>query len=117
MSEKPPLHDLLKELAGVSNCYFSPPATIHMHYPCVVYHRSNRNISYADNRPYQSMDEYMVTIIDRDPDNRRIDRFFDTLPYCSFVREYAVDGLHHSIVRLFYNGPRVRKGDQNESDA
>lgn len=119
MSEKPPLHDLLKEFTGVSYCYFSPPATIIMKYPCVVYHRSGRHTIYADNQVYHRMNEYTITIIDPNPDNRIVDRLLDKLPYSTYVREYVVDGLYHSVLQVFYSGPRIEgeEEDQDESDA
>lgn len=109
---KQPLHDLLCEKLGSKNCYFEPPANIHMTYPCVVYHHSNDLDNFADNTHYISTKRYTVTVIDEDPDSKIPNRMKEIL-YCSSDRNFTADGLHHFVHTLFYSGPRLKE-EENE---
>lgn len=110
-----PLHDILCEVLGSRYCYFDPPATIHMKYPCIVYSYSNDFDQFADNRRYLKNKRYVITIIDEDPDSMIPERLKE-LPYCDSDRNYAMDGLNHFVFTMYYNGPRIKEND-NESDA
>lgn len=112
---KKPLHDVLCEALGSEYCYFEPPASIKMKYPCIRYNYSNDQDEFADNIHYRHFKRYTVTIIDRDPDSKIPDRLRE-LPYCSSDRNYVVDGLSHFVFTLFYSGSRIKE-EQSESDA
>lgn len=119
---KKPLHDLLCEVldphdlnASGGRCYFEPPASIQLHYPCIVYNYSNDLDRFADNARYKHDKRYTVTIIDSDPDSVIPDRMRE-LRYCSFDRHYSADGLSHFVFTLYYNGPRIRGGDIDEGN-
>lgn len=103
-----PLHDILCEILGSKNCYFDPPATIHMKYPCIRYSYSNDMDQFADNRHYLKNKRYIITIIDENPDSKIPDRLKE-LHYCSSDRNYAMDGLNHFVFTLYYNGPRIKE--------
>lgn len=106
---KIPLHDLLCEILGSDHCYFSPPASIQMEYPCIVYHREANDDRYADNQKYLSNHRYTVTVIDEDPDSEIVDRLCD-LPYCRMDRgPFVTDNLYHYPCTLFYRGPRIKE--------
>lgn len=102
------LHDILCEILGSRNCYFSPPASIILIYPCIIYNYTNDNDDYADNIHYRSSKRYTVTVIDQDPDSKIPGRLKE-LPYCSSDRNYAVDGLSHFVYTLHYSGPRIKE--------
>lgn len=95
------LHKILCDLLGSDNVYYQPPPSIKMKYPCIVYSLSYINSMYADNSNYVDSKRYDITLIDRDPDSEYIDKLKD-LPMCSFDRSYAVDGLHHTVYRLYF---------------
>lgn len=103
-----PLHDILCEILGSKNCYFEPPSSVHMEYPCIRYSYSNDDDAFADNRRYLQNKRYMVTIIDTDPDSRIPGRLKE-LSYCRSDRNYSMDGLSHFVFTLYYNGPRVKE--------
>lgn len=103
-----PFHDILCEVLGSNHCYFDPPATIHMKYPCIRYSYSNDEDRFADNRRYLKNKRYIVTIIDKDPDSKIPERLKE-LPYCYSDRNYAMDGLSHFVFTMFYNGPRIKE--------
>lgn len=112
------LHDILCEVLGSpfedgeDHCYFEPPASVQMKYPCIRYSYSNDQDQFADNIHYRHSKRYIVTIMDFDPDSKIPDRLRE-LPYCSSDRNYAVDGLSHFVFTLFYNGPRIKEEEDN----
>ena len=72
-----------------------------MSWPAITYSRGRAETTHADNRPYLSAQVYTVTVIHTDPDNDIRDRIA-ALPYCSFDRWYANDGLNHDVYTLYY---------------
>lgn len=110
---KQALHDILCDILGSSNCYFSPPADIEMTYPCFIYNYTNDLDSFADNIHYNYSKRYTITYITEDPDSN-ISELMRKLPYCSSDRNFAVDGLNHFVYTLYYNGPRIKEEKENE---
>lgn len=108
-----PLHDILSEIVGPDKCYFDPPATMNMKYPCIRYIYSNDVDTYADNKHYLMARRYIVTVIDENPDSKIPEKLRE-LPYCTSDRNYTVDGLNHFTFILYYRGPRI--GDQNKEE-
>lgn len=93
------LHDLFKQL--VDNVYFQPPENIRMQYPCIVYARDGSSVDHANNELYRHAKQYMVTVIDRDPDTELTDQI-EHFPLSSFDRFFAVDDLNHFVFTLFF---------------
>lgn len=119
---KQPLHDILCGILneffqdGNRRCYFSPPADILMSYPCMVYNYANDLNAFADNQSYQSYKRYSITVIDQNPDSK-IPSEVKKLPYCTLDRVFSFDGLNHFVYVLYYNGPRVKEEENEESNA
>lgn len=119
--EKPALHDILCGVLdgpfpdGETHCYFEPPASMIIKYPCIVYNYVNDQDDYADNVHYRNFKRYSVSVIDEDPDSKIPDRL-KQINYCSSDRKYAVDGLNHFVYTLFYNGPRIKEVNDNGKD-
>ena len=100
------LHDIFIDILGtkgqtVSRVYFQPPSTIQMEYPCIIYKRSNRRNFFSSDRIYLGMKQYLVTVVDKNPDSLIPDKVMDLL-YCSFSTHFAVDGLNHDVYTLYY---------------
>lgn len=95
------LQILLEEILGSKEVYYQPPPTIQMHYPAIVYNRSDIYSSKADNGKYLRHNVYNVTLMDRDPDSVIVDRLF-ALEHCRFSRHYVVDNLNHDIFTLYF---------------
>ncbi len=100
------LHNIFIDFLGtrgapVSRVYFQPPATIKMEYPCIIYKRYNRKDFFSNDRVYLGMQQYLVTIVDKNPDSLIPDKIL-TLPYCSYSTHFAVDGLNHDVYTLYY---------------
>lgn len=72
-----------------------------MVYPAIVYSRSRAETEFADNLPYYQRQGYSVMVIHNDPDNDIRDKIA-ALPYCSYDRWYANDGLNHDVYTLFF---------------
>ena len=97
------LQALLEESSGLStlDVHFQPPTGTQMRFPCITYSRNREAKQFADNLPYRSAMGYTVTVIHKDPDND-IRSKIAALPYCSFDRWYAIDGLNHDVYTLFF---------------
>lgn len=95
------LQTLLESLLGTRNVYFQPPPNVMMAYPCIVYERSDIDTSFADDKPYNHMRSYQVTLMDRNPDSPIIDKLIE-LPRCAFDRHFTADSLNHDIFSIYY---------------
>ena len=95
------LHDLLVSILGSSNVYFQPPATVQMKYPCIVYRRNDINSQYADDQNYNAQIEYLVTVIEANPDSLLVMKML-SIPMCRFDRYYTADNLNHDVYRIYY---------------
>lgn len=82
-----------------NNVYFQAPSR--MHYPAILYERSSADTTFADNRPYMYQHQYMITVIDPDPDSIIPDKIA-MLPQCVFDRHYVADNLHHTTFMIYY---------------
>lgn len=96
------LHEELCEIIGSKDrCYYDPPS--HMKFPCIKYDDSGLEVNYGDNIRYHSRRLWTVTIIDPDPDSPYPDALLERFPnLCRKDREFAADGLHHFVYRLYY---------------
>lgn len=111
-----PLHDLLCNVIGApfsdendsDHCYFNPPASLQLHYPCMIYRYMGNVEIFADNKKYIRYKQYVLTYITEDPDTKVADKISD-LKYCKFDRAYTSDGLHHFVYTLCHNGPRIKE--------
>lgn len=100
------LHNILIDILGTkeqvkSRVYFQPPPTIKMEFPCIIYNRSNRQDFFSSDRIYLSMRQYLITVVDKNPDSLLPDKVL-ALPYCSYSTHFAVDGLNHDVYTLYY---------------
>ena len=102
MERRLKLHEELCDILGSRNCYFNPPETVKLKYPCVIYNRDNSMLEHANNFIYKNMKRYSITVIDRNPDSGIADNILETLPFCTFDRWFSTDGLNHWNLRLFY---------------
>lgn len=95
------LHSIFVELLGNNNVYFQPPASVKMKYPCIVYSKADIDNVHSNNKVYKQNRAYTVTVIDRNPDSEIAEKV-SLLPYCSFDRSYASDGLNHDVFTIYY---------------
>lgn len=93
------LHEILCEALGSRNVYFQPPESIKMKYPAIVYSRSDISNTYADDTAYLTSKEYLITVIDKNPDSEIPDRI-SKLPLCRFDRHYTADNLNHDVFTI-----------------
>lgn len=95
------LQFLLEDILGNENVYFQPPASVRMKYPAIVYALNDLDDRSANNESYIRNKSYTLTLIDKDPDSKTVDKLAD-LPFCSFERFYTSDNLNHFVYRIFY---------------
>ena len=95
------LHKELCTILGTDHCYFAPPSQ--MEYPCIKYERITPSVSNADNMDYITMNGWIITIMDYDPDSEIPDKLKEHFKhYCMKDQEFAEDGLYHFVYRLYY---------------
>lgn len=94
------LHNELTSI--VAHCYFQPPESLKLVYPCIVYELEDIDINYANDDKYTKNKRYSLVLIGKDPDTDYIDEILNHFEYCRFDREYVVDGLIHDAFDLYY---------------
>ena len=99
MGERVDLQRLLETICD--NVYYQAPGNININYPAILYTRRNINIKHASNNGYVLNKSYTITVIDRDPDSKIVDKVA-LLPSCSHDRHYVSDGLNHDIFTIYY---------------
>ena len=95
------LQKILETILGTSAVYFQPPSTFQMTYPCIVYRRTKIDSKFADNTTYWHQKQYMITVIDKDPDSGIPDKIAG-LPRCVHDRQYTANNLNHDVFTLIY---------------
>lgn len=90
------LHSKFEETLDSENVYFQPPESIRMQYPAIVYKLNNIDTLYADDINYRIDKEYIVTLIDPDPDSIYVD-LLKAYPKCKFNRFYTYNNLNHWV--------------------
>ena len=102
MASRLELHEKLCDILGTRYVYFQPPESVKLQYPCIVYSRSNMRPMWADNSIYNMMKQYMVTVIDKDPDSVIPDHLQETIPFCRMERHYTSEGLNHDVFIIYH---------------
>ena len=100
------LHDIFIGILGTrgqteSRVYFQPPSTVKMAYPCIIYSRSKRKNFFSNGKIYMGMNQYLITIVDKNPDSLIPEKVRE-LPYCAFSTHFTTDGLNHDIFTIYY---------------
>lgn len=95
------LQRLFETILGSRNVYFDPPENVKMKYPAIRYELDDINHQHANNKPYKRNPEYIVALIDPNPDSEFVEKL-DSLPMCGFDRHYVKDNLHHWVFNIFY---------------
>lgn len=95
---------LQKELSEVGNCkcYFDPPESTKLKYPCIIYSRQNGDSKYANDSLYGYVKSYSITVIDPDIDSKISDHLLEHFKYIMFERWFSYDELGHWVHRLYY---------------
>ena len=95
------LHKIFQQIfENNNNIYYQPPENIKIEYPALIYTKDNINIKYANNRSYIMKDRYMITIIDKKPDNQAIKKILN-LENTSYNRHYVSNGLNHDVLTIY----------------
>lgn len=95
------LQSVLEEILGSRNVYFQPPESLKLKYPCVLYELSDILVDHADDEVYRKFKQYMITVIDKDPDSELPDKIND-LKYCEMDRFYVSNNLNHWVFTLYF---------------
>lgn len=95
------LHDILVDILGSENCYFSPPDNFEMSYPCIIYQLNLMGSNFADNRRYIKKTRYDITVIDEDPDSEIPDKILE-LQTAYFNTFFTSDNLNHWQFSLYF---------------
>lgn len=109
MGSRLDLHSEFKSLLGTSSkignearCFFQPPESLKLTYPCIIYSRERPDVTRADNLMYRRVHRYAVNYLTFDPDDSMIDTIESHFPMCRLVRVNTLNGLNHYHYDLFY---------------
>lgn len=94
------LHEELCSILDSRHVYFQPPENVKMIYPAIVYSLNNLTSDHADNDIYVQSKQYMITLIDEDPDSEVLERL-KKYRRARFVRYYAADNLNHYVFTIY----------------
>lgn len=99
----------LQSLLGTSDktgiearCFFQPPESLKLTYPCIIYSTIRPDIIRADNLIYRRVDAYSVTYLTYDPDDPLIKGIEDHFLMCRLIRTNRANGLNHYHYDLYY---------------
>ena len=95
------LQTMLEDILGSRNVYYQPPSSVTMNYPAIVYAIDGIDNSFANNQVYSQSYSYQITVMAEDPDSEIVETI-SKLPKCRYVRQFASDGLNHTIFKLFF---------------
>lgn len=106
---RPPaeLQEILAALPEVEAVYFQPDQNLMIMNTgeptnsFITYERDGSWTKRADNILYWGKKRYTVTVIDRRPDSLTPDRV-EELPYSTFDRKFARNGLHHTVFQMYF---------------
>jgi len=101
MDRRLELQKILENILESRNVYFQPPSNTKLVYPCIIYNRSDIDVSHADNIKYKMAVRYSMLLIGRSPESNLIEKILE-LPYCSYDRQYSADGLNHDSFTIYY---------------
>lgn len=102
MEKRLKLHAILTSiLPSGRNVYFQPPESIKIEYPAIIYKVDGVDVKHATNQNYLVRKKYLITLIDRDPDTKLVDKILE-LPYASLSQSFQRDNLNHYAFSLFY---------------
>lgn len=102
MASRLDLHEELCVLLGSRNVYFQPPESVKMKYDAIRYQLSGKNLRRANDKIYNSRNEYDGVVITIDPDTTIPDAILEHFEMCSFGRPYTADNLNHYPFTLYY---------------
>lgn len=83
------------------NVYFQPPENLKIQYPCIVYRRSNGSTKFANNKVYNFVPNYTVTVIDKNPDSEIVQKVAQ-LDSATLDRSFKFDNLNHDVFNIFF---------------
>lgn len=101
MASRLELHTKLKELLGLKNVYFQPPASVKMKYPAIVYELDDIDNKFADDSVYKQSLKYKITVMDFNPDSEIVKKV-SKLPRCRFNQYFASDNINHYVFTLYF---------------
>lgn len=102
MSSRLNLHEELCTILGTRNCYFQPPESVKMKYPCIRYSSDGVDVEHANNRVYKNIKRYEGVVIDSNPDSVIADKILGHFEMCSLGSCYIADNLNHFPFTLYY---------------
>ena len=101
MASRLELQTYLETIPTVKAAYYSPNENINMMYPCIVYRLNDVKTDYADDTLYNAVNQYQITVIDRDP-TTQIGRAILTELLGTWMRNFNTNNLYHEVYTAYY---------------
>lgn len=91
----------LETLLGSSNVYFQPPENIKLKYPAIVYSTGSPSITYANNKVYSYLTNFVMTYIRKTSGDDLPETIVRHFQNCTEDRTFVSDNLYHTVFKLF----------------
>lgn len=82
------------------NVYFSPPSSINVKHPCIIFELADVDTGYADNTPYVVHKKYTCKYVSRTYDEEIIDIIIKK-PNMVMDRQFVANGYNHTVFTIF----------------
>lgn len=102
MAERLTLHEELCTLLGSRNVYFQSPESVKMQYDAIRYGLGGIDVKRANNKAYNSTNQYDGVVITRNPDTDIPKKLLAHFEMIRFGRPYTADNLNHYPFTLYY---------------
>ena len=102
MASRLKLHEELCSILGTRYVYFQSPGKSGMVYPCIKYSHSGVNTTRANDKIYNAVNRYELTVIDQNPDSEIYKKILEHFSRCSYDSGYIADNLNHDVLTLYY---------------
>lgn len=102
MAERLTLHEEFCTLLGSRNVYFQTPESVKMQYDAIRYKLGGIDVKRANNKAYNSTNQYEGVVITRSPDTDIPKKLLAHFEMISFGRPYPADNLNHYPFTLYY---------------
>ena len=96
------LHEKLLATLGSTQVYYNtPPSTVKLEYPCIIYKLDDVAGVSANNKKYWGTRRYLITIVDKKPDPKVVDTIL-SWEYSKFEDPFIANNLYHYVLSLHW---------------
>lgn len=100
MADRKDFHKKLEQAFGCK-CYFQPPETLKLTYPCVVYAFERFDTRRANNLNYIINERYKISFLHKDADNGTVKQVMRKFEKIAHVQHYITNGVYNDVYFIY----------------